>query len=318
MTEEEPTEDQEKKKRSRWRLRLDNVKAEWPVSGGLTLSGTGLVGLVVVGLAWWFLHQTPSQIEVPNLTGTSYTTAEALLRDEGLGPGRAYEERSDQPVGTVLRSDPPAGMKVNKGAGVNLVIASSRGSPNGSNAMPPPADVNPGPAVNPAPQVPDVPQVPEVPQTPQVPKIPEVPQAPQVSDMPALAATRTNLTTSPTSPTPTNTPVYLTAMVNPRTATGTVQFKDGTTNLGNPITLTNGTASRTVASLTTGLHHLTATFTPTNPTTYASSTARPVTYMITTTPTQTTTTTSPTPPAQSTYPPPPQSQMPLPSQDLPR
>jgi uncharacterized membrane protein YgcG len=60
---EERSDDERQKKRRRWRLRLDSVKAEWPVSGGLTLGGSGFVGLVVVVLAWWIFHQPQSQVQ---------------------------------------------------------------------------------------------------------------------------------------------------------------------------------------------------------------------------------------------------------------
>ncbi len=98
---------------------------------------------------------------------------------------------------------------------------------------------------------------------------------------PSETATRTTLSTSPTSPTSQGTPVYLTATVRPATATGTVQFKDGTTNLGPPVTVANGTASGTTSSLTARSHQLTAGFTPTDPATHGPSTSPPVTYVVT-------------------------------------
>lgn len=66
----------------------------------------------------------------------------------------------------------------------------------------------------------------------------------------------------------------MTATVTPQAATGTVQFKDnGSTNLGSPVSVVNGTASETTSTLGVGPHQLTAVFTPADPATYSSSTS---------------------------------------------
>ena len=51
MTEEKRPDDEQPKRR-RWRLRLDDLKASWSPSGGLTLAGGGVLGAVLVVLAW--------------------------------------------------------------------------------------------------------------------------------------------------------------------------------------------------------------------------------------------------------------------------
>ena len=94
-------------------------------------------------------------------------------------------------------------------------------------------------------------------------------------------ATNTTLSTSPASPAAQGTPVTLTATITPATATGTVQFKDGTRNLGNPIAVSNGTASGSTSTLAVGSRSLTATFIPNEPALYSSSTSTPVDYVIT-------------------------------------
>jgi hypothetical protein len=63
VTEKERWDDGRKKKRRHRRLPLDSIKAEWPVSRRLTLAGSGLVGLVVIALAWSIFHQTQSHIQ---------------------------------------------------------------------------------------------------------------------------------------------------------------------------------------------------------------------------------------------------------------
>jgi Bacterial Ig-like domain (group 3) len=78
-------------------------------------------------------------------------------------------------------------------------------------------------------------------------------------------ATSTALITSPASMVARGYPMALIATVTPATAVGTVQFRDGTTNLGNPVTVSNGSASRSASTLAVGSHQLTAVFTPTTP-----------------------------------------------------
>lgn len=75
----------------------------------------------------------------------------------------------------------------------------------------------------------------------------------------------TELTVSPASSVAQGTAVTLSARVTRPTAAGTVQFKDGSTNVGAPVTVSNGTASQTTSMLATGPHRLIAVFTPTDP-----------------------------------------------------
>jgi beta-glucanase (GH16 family) len=55
-------------------------------------------------------------------------------------------------------------------------------------------------------------------------------------------------------------PVTLTATLSPASATGTVQFLDGVTNLGSPVTVSGGTAAMIVSSLSVGAHSITAVY----------------------------------------------------------
>jgi Bacterial Ig-like domain (group 3) len=95
-----------------------------------------------------------------------------------------------------------------------------------------------------------------------------------------VAPTSTALATSVPSPAPQGTPVKLTATVTPAAAAGTVQFKDGSANIGNPVTVSNGTASGSTSTLTVGSHQLSAVFTPANPATYGPSTSPAVSFVI--------------------------------------
>lgn len=90
--------------------------------------------------------------------------------------------------------------------------------------------------------------------------------------------TTTALSISPAGPVTAGTPVTLTAHISPATA-GTVQFSDATNPLGAPVTVAAGTATLTTSALGSGVHTLTAAFTPTAATSLASTSA-PVTFQV--------------------------------------
>ena len=93
--------------------------------------------------------------------------------------------------------------------------------------------------------------------------------------------TTTTLTASPVSPVAQGTTVTLTAKVIPQTAAGTVQFKDGTTGLGNPVPVVNGTAMGAGSQLPVGARQLSAVFAPANPAAFSPSTSPALTYVVT-------------------------------------
>ncbi|MGH3817602.1 MAG: Ig-like domain-containing protein [Pseudonocardiaceae bacterium] len=66
--------------------------------------------------------------------------------------------------------------------------------------------------------------------------------------------------------------------MTPTNATGTVQFKDGTSNLGAPVSVTGGFAFGGVVFLPAGPHSLIAMFTPANPAAFQPSTSNVVTF----------------------------------------
>src|SRR5438309_539431 len=92
--------------------------------------------------------------------------------------------------------------------------------------------------------------------------------------------TTTTLTAAPPSPQPPGTTVNLTASLTPTTAVGSVQFQSDGANLGPAVSVTAGTATTSINSLTTGTHSLTAAFTPTDPTAFSPSTSQAVPYTI--------------------------------------
>lgn len=128
---------------------------------------------------------------------------------------------------------------------------------------------------------------------------------PQADALAAATTTTTTLTASPDSPVAQNAAVTLTATVTPAAA-GNVQFKDGTTNLGDLVPVTNGIARGSISTLGPGSHSLTAVFTPTNATAFSTSTSPAVTIVVNApagaTATNTTLATSPAATAAQGYP----------------
>lgn len=123
--------DEEPQKRGRWKLRfkevLQRIEAAVPGPAGLTFTGIGIVGVVLVLLVWLMLRQSP--VTVPNLVGMPRAAAETQLKDAGLNLRLIYEEISDRPMGTVLRTDPAVGTELARGTGVSFVLASSPSIP---------------------------------------------------------------------------------------------------------------------------------------------------------------------------------------------
>ena len=62
-----------------------------------------------------------------------------------------------------------------------------------------------------------------------------------------------------------NSTATATATINPSSATGTVQFQDGATDIGGPITVSGGVASLVLSGLTPGTHTINAFYTGNNP-----------------------------------------------------
>lgn len=105
------------------------------------------------------------------------------------------------------------------------------------------------------------------------------PFAVAITPAPHPVSTSTQLSVSPPTSAAAGTTETLTVAVTPAVAASTVQFTDGTTPIGGPVTVANGTAS-TTTTLTSGIHALTAVFTPTDSTKFGSSTSNTVSYVV--------------------------------------
>jgi capsular polysaccharide biosynthesis protein len=91
--------------------------------------------------------------------------------------------------------------------------------------------------------------------------------------------TSTQLDVTPASPAASGATQTLTATVTPGDAAGTVEFFDGSSQLGTTQTVVGGTASISLV-LGDGDHSLTAVFTPTDATAFATSTSGAVSYAV--------------------------------------
>jgi len=102
-------------------------------------------------------------------------------------------------------------------------------------------------------------------------------------------ATTTTLTANPSSPVIVGGTTTLTATLLPNTAAGSVQFKDGATNLGAAVPVSGGTAVSAAQSFAVGTHALSAVFTPTDSNVFLTSTGT-LSYVVNPQPATTTTT----------------------------
>lgn len=104
----------------------------------------------------------------------------------------------------------------------------------------------------------------------------------------SLTSTSTTVAASPASPQVGGTSVTFTATISPAVG-GTVQFENGTTAFGSPVTVSNGTASLATSTLPVGTDTINAVFTPAQFSAYAGSTGS-TTFVVTTPPAAGTTT----------------------------
>ncbi len=126
----------------------------WSENPGIGVFGGLIVAIValLVVIALW-VAQRQSQLEVPALVGLSRVEAEALLKNAGLNLGATFDEPSDRPAGTVLRTDPAMGKELDPGARVSLVLAIPPSAPAASDVVEPIPAQQSTPAQEPAPVV---------------------------------------------------------------------------------------------------------------------------------------------------------------------
>jgi eukaryotic-like serine/threonine-protein kinase len=72
-----------------------------------------------------FISSGPEQVTVPDVTGLSRDSAEARLRDEGLGVS-VVEQESDEPEDDVISQSPAGGTELAKGETVTITVSTGR------------------------------------------------------------------------------------------------------------------------------------------------------------------------------------------------
>ena len=93
--------------------------------------------------------------------------------------------------------------------------------------------------------------------------------------------TTTAIAANQASPVSAGTSVTFTATLTPSSAVGAVQFMDGTSTLGSPVTVSAGTAtSVATTTLPAGTHSITAVFTPADATAFVTSTSSAISFVV--------------------------------------
>jgi beta-lactam-binding protein with PASTA domain len=81
-----------------------------------------IVSVFALAIGGWFFW--PQKVEVPRLTSNPLEAAKSLIGERGLALGNVREEETErESPGTVLRQNPDAGLQVESGAKVDLVVA---------------------------------------------------------------------------------------------------------------------------------------------------------------------------------------------------
>lgn len=70
-----------------------------------------------------YVSKGGEDMEMPDLKGLSRSAAESRLQKMGLKLGSIYEKHSAEEAGTVISTDPSKGVKINKGATVDLTVS---------------------------------------------------------------------------------------------------------------------------------------------------------------------------------------------------
>ena len=113
----------------------NSSNSDRPSAGVLWGVGSG-AAVVLVGLVIWLLTlggslqplvpPTNSGIAVADVSGALFDDGAQTLRDQGLLVLRLTEVSDDVPVGTIIRTDPPAGTNVPERTTIEVVVSSGK------------------------------------------------------------------------------------------------------------------------------------------------------------------------------------------------
>lgn len=82
-----------------------------------------LVAALAAGIGWWFGSGPGSQVSVPAVAGLDYEAAAAAIEAQNLVPEQAGENSLEVDEGLVIRTDPPAGDRVDKESTVRVIVS---------------------------------------------------------------------------------------------------------------------------------------------------------------------------------------------------
>jgi len=85
--------------------------------------GGTLAALAIVAVLVLLLGGGAGKVSVPDVTGQSEQTADAILRRAGLNPVPQLQSSSTVPTGVVISQSPEANKRVDRGSRVNLVVS---------------------------------------------------------------------------------------------------------------------------------------------------------------------------------------------------
>lgn len=116
-----PTESAEKEKPTK---AGPQVTHRVPTCLGMLTYAAALLVLLMVGGYWFWTASMPKTIKTPSMLGISLEEARQIAKDQGLTVREIRREFSEkQPVGVVLKSDPPEGDPVKQHASVGLIVS---------------------------------------------------------------------------------------------------------------------------------------------------------------------------------------------------
>ena len=96
--------------------------------GALLLAIVLLLATAAGGVGWWFGSGPGSLVAVPAVAGLTYEDAADALKAEGFVPAQKDEFSVDVAAGTVIRTDPGAGERLDKGVTVSVIVSAGPAS----------------------------------------------------------------------------------------------------------------------------------------------------------------------------------------------
>ena len=96
--------------------------------GAFLLTLVLLLAVLAGGVGWWFGSGPGSLIAVPTVAGGTYDEAADVLSDAGFVPEKKDEFSVDVAKGTVIKTDPGEGTRLDKGVTVAVIVSAGPAS----------------------------------------------------------------------------------------------------------------------------------------------------------------------------------------------